>query len=50
MEKGQWLPIIDANEYGEPYQSGVYCSECGHRDIAEYDSCPNCGADMQESE
>ena len=22
-------------------------SECGHRDIAEYDSCPNCGADMR---
>ena len=44
---GEWLPIIDANEDGSPYQSGVYCSECGHCDVSEYNFCPNCGAKME---
>ena len=43
---GKWLPIIEVNEYGEPYQSGVYCSECGETSIYEPNYCPNCGARM----
>ena len=45
---GEWLPIIEVNEYGEPYQSGVYCSECGETSIYEPNYCPNCGARMDE--
>ena len=45
---GKWLPIIEVNEYGEPYQSGVYCSECGETSIYEPNYCPNCGARMDE--
>ena len=47
---GKWLPIIEVNEYGEPYQSGVYCSECGETSIYEPNYCPNCGADMRGEE
>ena len=48
MKNGKWLPIIEANECGESYQSGVYCSECGHEDVAEHDFCPHCGSEMTE--
>jgi hypothetical protein len=44
---GKWLPIIDADEYGEPYQSGVYCSECGEMLCYVPHYCPNCGAKME---
>ena len=47
VKHGKWLPIVDADEDGSPYQSGVYCSECGHCDVFEYNFCPNCGADMR---
>ena len=48
---GKWMEIIEVNELGEPYQSGVYCSECGHTDCYEPNYCPDCGADMRgESE
>lgn len=47
---GKWLPIIEVNEYGEPYQSGVYCSECGETSIYEPNYCPNCGARMDGAE
>lgn len=46
-KKGKWFPIIEANETGEPYQSGVYCSECGSQQVYEPYYCPNCGADMR---
>ena len=46
MKHGKWMEIIEVNEYGEPYQSGVYCSECGEISIYEPNYCPNCGAKM----
>lgn len=45
---GEWMEIIEVNELGEPYQSGVYCSECGHTDCYEPNYCPACGARMDE--
>ena len=48
VRHGKWLPIIEVNEYGEPYQSGVDCSECGETSIYEPNYCPNCGARMDE--
>lgn len=45
--KGEWLPIIDSDENGEPYQAGVYCSECGFMSCCEDNYCPNCGAEMK---
>lgn len=50
VRHGEWLTIIEANEYGEPYQSGVYCSECGETSIYEPNYCPNCGARMDGAE
>ena len=51
VKHGKWMEIIEVNELGEPYQSGVYCSECGHTDCYEPNYCPDCGADMRgESE
>jgi len=44
---GKWLPIIEANEYGDAYQCGTYCSECGETLQSEPNFCPNCGADMR---
>ena len=46
MKHGKWMEIIEVNELGEPYQSGVYCSECGHTDSYEPNYCPDCGARM----
>ena len=43
---GKWLPIIEANEYGDVYQCGTYCSECGEKLQSEPNFCPNCGARM----
>lgn len=48
QKKGHWMPIIEANENGEPYQSGVYCSECGFPNTTEDNFCSECGADMRE--
>ena len=48
VRHGEWLPIIEVNECGEPYQSGVYCSECGETSIYEPNYCPHCGARMDE--
>lgn len=48
VRHGEWLPIIEVNECGEPYQSGVYCSECGETSIYEPNYCPNCGARMDK--
>ena len=44
---GEWMPIIDANELGEPYQCGIYCSECGFQTVILSNFCPECGADMR---
>lgn len=44
---GEWMPIIEANEFGEAYQSGIYCSECGETLGCEANFCPNCGAKMR---
>ena len=46
--KGEWMPIIEANEFGEAYQAGIYCSECGETLGCEANFCPNCGADMRK--
>lgn len=43
-KKGTWLQIIETNEFGEPYQAGVYCSRCGHQTVYEPNFCPNCGS------
>lgn len=45
--KGEWLPIIEATEMGEPYIAGIYCSECGETLRCEANYCPNCGAKMK---
>ena len=45
---GEWMPIIDANELGEPYQCGIYCSECELQTVTLSNFCPDCGADMRE--
>ena len=47
---GEWLPIIDANELGEPYQCGIYCSECGFQTVTLSNFCPECGSDMRNEE
>ena len=47
-KRGEWIPIIEGNEFGEPYQSGIYCSECGETLGYEANYCPNCGAKMKE--
>lgn len=47
-KKWRWEPIIEANEFGEPYQAGVYCSRCGEMNTYEPNYCPNCGADMRQ--
>ena len=46
-KRGKWIPIIEGNEFGEPYPSGVYCSECGETCGCEANYCPNCGAKME---
>lgn len=46
VKHGKWLPIIEANEYGDAYQCGTYCSECGETLQSEPNFCPNCGARM----
>lgn len=46
-KKGKWLPIIEVNENGEPYQAGVYCSECGNGEVYEPNFCSCCGADLR---
>ena len=46
-KRGKWIPIIEGNEFGEPYQSGIYCSECGETLGYEANYCPNCGAKMK---
>ena len=45
--RGEWIEILDANEYGEPYPCGVHCSECGFCPVSLDNFCPNCGADMR---
>lgn len=49
-KKGKWLPIIEGNEFGESYQSSIYCSECGETLGCEANFCPNCGARMESGE
>lgn len=46
-KRGEWIPIIEGNEFGETYQSGIYCSECGETLRCEANFCPNCGARMK---
>lgn len=46
-KRGEWMPIIEANEFGEVYQAGIYCSECGETLGCEANFCPNCGARMK---
>lgn len=48
VRHGKWMEIIEVNELGDAYQSGVYCSECGYTDSYEPNYCPNCGARMDE--
>ena len=48
VKHGDWIPILEINENGEPYQAGVYCSECGDAECYEPYFCPNCGADMRK--
>lgn len=50
VRHGTWLPIVDANEDGSPYQAGVFCSECRHCDCVETNYCPECGAKMDGGE
>lgn len=45
-KKGEWMPIIESNENGEAYQSGIYCNNCGYTSVCEDNYCPNCGARM----
>ena len=45
--RGEWMPILEANEFGEVYQAGIYCSECGETLGCEANFCPNCGAKMK---
>lgn len=47
QKHGEWMPIIEANEFGDAYQCGCYCSECGEELQSEPNFCPNCGADMR---
>ena len=47
--QGEWISIIEVNDFGEPYQAGIYCSECGETFWHETNFCPYCGADMRES-
>ena len=47
--QGEWISIIEVNDFGEPYQAGIYCSECGETFGHETNFCPYCGADMRES-
>ena len=44
---GEWLPMYDGNEYGDVFQCGCYCSECGEELQSEPNYCPNCGAKME---
>ena len=46
-KRGEWMPIIEVNEFGETYQSGIFCSECGETLGCESNFCPNCGARMK---
>lgn len=46
QKHGTWMPIIEANEFGDAYQCGCYCSECGEELQSEPNYCPNCGARM----
>lgn len=43
-KRGEWLPIIEVNEYGEPIQIGVVCSRCGEPFQYEPKYCPECGS------
>ena len=47
VRHGMWMPIIEGNEYGESYQVGCFCSECGVELGYESPFCPDCGADMR---
>lgn len=45
---GKWLPLVEADENGEPYQVGFYCSECYNGEVYEPHYCSCCGADMRK--
>ena len=47
--QGEWISIIEVNDFGETYQVGIYCSECGETFGHEANFCPYCGADMREN-
>lgn len=47
---GKWLPIIESDEFGKPYQAGVCCNVCGFPSCSVDNYCPNCGAAMTEGE
>lgn len=44
-KKGKWI-----DKSGGIECAWNYCSVCGEQAIDLYDFCPNCGADMRESE
>lgn len=43
-KKGEWL------DKGAEYNIRWTCSECGRRDMHIYNFCPDCGADMRETD
>lgn len=45
--RGEWWPIFEADENGEPYEAGFCCSEC--HTVLQYEPyfCPDCGAEMR---
>ena len=50
--KGKWIPLYDddgTHTYEEYYAAVYQCPFCGIKDIKN-NFCPNCGADMRESE
>ena len=47
IPQGEWISIIEVNDFGETYQAGIYCSKCGETFGRETNFCPYCGADMR---
>lgn len=47
--RGEWVTKQRHEHYPscKPYEAD-YCSVCGKRGNAEYELCPNCGADMRD--
>lgn len=43
--KGHWI-----NTANPCMSDNIVCSECGYNSIADFNFCPNCGADMRGEE